>query len=53
VERLVDRFLPYFSIALNVLLVWHLIQSGDRVGPIAYGTKYVSVVLRSFDLSFL
>jgi hypothetical protein len=53
VERLVNRVLPYFSIGLNVLLAWHLIQAANRVPPVVYGRKYASLILRSLDISFL
>lgn len=53
VERFVDRLLPYFSIALNALLAWHISQSGNAVAPIVYGTKYAFLILRSLDIAFL
>jgi hypothetical protein len=53
VDRLVDRLLPYFSIALNTLLLWHLMASANHVPPVAYGTKYVSLILRALEISFL
>lgn len=51
-ERCINRSLPYFSIGINVLLCWSMIEIGTDKA-IVYGTRYASLILQFIDLALL